>query len=166
MATRPTVRRPLRKAAVVLALCVWAEAACAQDAGPIVLPDPSQDVPLGEAELLAAFTDRTHRGTYTFKRPKIETFAFEERTTADGRTVHRHGDKTDRGTWRVRANVICFDYEDWDARGGRHLACFNIFKQGNCFYHYGLRLGQPGMGGFTARTVHKGDEPDCEPPIA
>lgn len=160
----------MRKLALVIAaLCalpspMLAQTALQPDADGNYLPDPSQDVPLSEDELIAAFTDKTHRGTYNFKRPNIETFAFEETTSADGRTVHVHGEKTDRGTWRVRENVICFDYVDWDAAGGRHLACFNIFKRGNCYYHYGLALGRPGLGGsFTARSVHAGETPDCEP---
>ncbi|MGB3455036.1 MAG: hypothetical protein WBA35_01635, partial [Litorimonas sp.] len=57
------------------------------------LPDPTQETPLSEAELEAAFSGMTHRGTYNFRRPNIDTFAFEETTNADGRTVHRHGDK-------------------------------------------------------------------------
>ena len=127
------------------------------------LPDPRVDVPLDGAELSEAFTNRTHRGSYSFRRPNIGTFAFEETTTDDGRTVHVHGDKTDLGTWRVRANVICFVYEDWDSRSGQHTACFNIYKRGNCFYHYNLPRGRVGAGRFTARSVHKGETPDCEP---
>ncbi|GLQ19152.1 hypothetical protein ACFFUB_12110 [Algimonas porphyrae] len=127
------------------------------------LPDPSQEVPLSEAQLLAAFSDKTHRGTYNFKRPEIDTFAFVETTTSDGRTRHVHGDKVDTGTWRVKANVICFSYINWD--GGTHNACFNIFQRGNCYYHYGLNVnGLAGMGGsFTARSVHEGETPECEP---
>ena len=54
-------------------------------------PDPSQEAPLNQAELIEAFSDKTHRGAYTFKRPNIDTFAFEETTTSDGRTVHIMG---------------------------------------------------------------------------
>ena len=127
------------------------------------LPDPSQEMPLDEAQLIAAFTDKTHRGTYNFKRPEIDTFAFAERTTADGRTRHQHGDKVDVGTWRVRRNVICFEYEEW-TEGSNHIACFNIFRRGNCYYHYALRARGFGVGGaFTARSVHEGETPECEP---
>ena len=153
-------------AALATALPAQADEPLQPDADGNYLPDPRQDVPLNEADLLAAFTDKTHFGTYSFKRRDIDTFAFRETTTSDGRTVHVHGTKTDRGTWRVRANVICFDYEDWDAAGGRHLACFNIFKRGNCYYHYGLRSGPMGRGSFTARSVHEGESPTCDPPIA
>lgn len=125
------------------------------------LPDPSQDVPLDEDALMAAFSDKTHRGTYNFKRPNIDSFAFEETTTSDGKTRHEHGDKVDLGTWRVKANVICFHYTNWD--GGTHDACFNIYVKGNCYYHYGLRSGLGG-GAFTARSVHAGETPECEPP--
>ncbi|MEL6687003.1 MAG: hypothetical protein AAFP97_05225 [Pseudomonadota bacterium] len=126
-------------------------------------PDPRLELPLNEAELRAAFSDKTHRGTYTFSRPNIDTFAFEETTTSDGRTVHKHGDAVDTGTWRVMANVICFRYENYN--GGIHNACFNIYKRGNCFYHYGLNSAFGG-GDFTARSVHEGEIPECEPPMS
>lgn len=124
------------------------------------LPDPKQEIPLTGQELLEAFSDKTHRGTYNFKRANIDTFAFVETTTADGRTIHTHGDKVDTGTWRVMANVICFKYDNWS--GGESNFCFNIYKRGNCFYHYGLN----GGGGFSARTIHEGEIPECEPPMS
>lgn len=128
------------------------------------LPDTRQETPLGEDELLAAFSGKTHRGTYNFKRKDIETFAFEETTSADGRTHHQHGDTLDTGTWRVKENVICFTYDNWD--GSTNRFCFNIYKRGNCFYHFGLNTWQGGLtGNFTARSVHAGEIPDCEPAI-
>jgi len=151
-----------------LLLCATPLAASAQEAqlqpdeNGDFLPDPTQETPLGEQELLAAFSGQTHRGTYNFKRVDIETFAFTETTSADGTTHHRHGDKIDIGTWRVKRNVICFVYEDWDNGVNQH--CFNVFKRGNCFYHFGLRSGSGGLGGaFTARSVHADETPDCEP---
>ncbi len=165
-----TVPRLLRKSAALSFALVLATPALAQDSPRLepdadgnYLPDTRYEEPLNEAELLAAFSDKTHRGTYNFKRKDIETFAFEETTTSDGRTVHRHGDKIDRGTWQVRANVICFEYVDWDAAGGSHFACFNIYKRGNCYYHYGLGGFAFGGGSFTARSVHAGETPNCEP---
>ncbi|MEM7729900.1 MAG: hypothetical protein AAF311_11600 [Pseudomonadota bacterium] len=127
------------------------------------LPDPSRETPLSGQELMDAFSGMTHRGTYNFKRPNIDTFAFVETTSADGTTRHVHGDKVDTGTWRVMANVICFNYDNWD--GGTHRACFNIFQRGNCYYHFGLRSGL-GAGSFTARSVHAGEIPECEPPMS
>ncbi|GHA83604.1 hypothetical protein GCM10009069_03630 [Algimonas arctica] len=124
------------------------------------LPDPSQELPLGEDQLRAAFSDKTHRGTYNFKRPNIDSFAFMETTKSDGTTRHTHGDKVDVGTWKIMANVICFHYTNWD--GGTHDACFNVFQKGNCYYHYGLRSGFGGA--FTARSVHADETPECEPP--
>lgn len=126
------------------------------------LPDPARELPLSEDQLLAAFSDRTHRGTYNFKRPNIDSFAFVETTTSDGKTNHAHGDKVDVGTWKVMSNVICFHYTNWDGTT-THNACFNIFQKGNCYYHYGLRSGFGG-GAFTARSVHAGETPECERP--
>ena len=157
---------PLRKLLPLLAgFALIASPALAED-GPWqpnadgeYLPDPSQEVPLSEEELIEAFSDKTHRVTYNLKRQNIESFAFEETTTSDGKTRHIHGDKVDTGTWRVKANVICFSYDNWN--GGTETFCFNIYKRGNCFYHYGLNSG----GNFSARTVHAGEIPDCEPSI-
>lgn len=150
---------------IVIALVTVSTPIVAQDTGDdyaLEMPDVSQVTPLNEADLLAAFTDKTHQGTYNFRRPNIDTFEFEETTTSDGRTRHVHGPKVDTGTWRVKANVICFHYEGWQGELD-HFACFNIYKQGNCFYHYGLSGFGRGGGNFTARSVHKGDVPDCVP---
>ena len=127
------------------------------------LPDPARELPLSEEQLLAAFSDKTHRGTYNFKRPNIDSFAFVETTKSDGTTHHAHGDKVDLGTWEVRSNVICFHYTNWDGTT-THNACFNIYQKGNCYYHYGLRSGLGG-GAFTARSVHAGEIPECERPL-
>lgn len=126
------------------------------------LPDRSQEMPLSGDELTAVFADKTHRGTYNFKLREIDSFAFVETTKADGTTRHMQGDKIDVGTWKVMANVICFHYTNWD--GGTHDACFNVYQKGNCYYHFGLRSGFGGSGEFTARSVHEGEIPECEPP--
>ncbi|WP_298912812.1 hypothetical protein [uncultured Algimonas sp.] len=121
------------------------------------MPDPRTEAPLDEEALRAAFSGQTHLGTYNFKRPEIDTFSFRETTSANGTTRHYHGDKIDTGTWRIMSNVICFTYDNWN--GGIHRACFNIFQRGNCYYHYALNQN----GNFTARSVHAGETPDCEP---
>lgn len=157
----------MRKSLLITAVLFASSPAIAQDrVAPMVpdadgnfLPDPTQEVPLGEDDLIAAFSGKTHRGTYTFERRDIDTFAFEETTSADGQTRHIHGDRVDLGTWRVRANVICFTYEDFDS--GPPIHCFNIYQRGNCYYHYGVSSGSGGS--FTARSVHDGEIPDCEP---
>lgn len=166
----------LRYALITLAITAYPALTHAQDVPPNLplsnapmtpnldgdfLPNPSQELPLNEDQLRAAFSDKTHRGTYNFKRPNIDSFAFVETTKSDGTTRHTHGDKVDVGTWKVMANVICFHYTNWD--GGTHDACFNVFQKGNCYYHYGLNSGFGG-GSFTARSVHAGEVPECEPP--
>ncbi len=174
MTKNPTVSLPLRSLFAFLVLLCLSAPAFAQADGAMVpnedgdyLPDTRQQEPLSEAELIEAFTDKTHLGTYNFQRRDIGTIAFEETTTADGRTIHRQGTKVDSGTWRVRANVICFEYEDFSQNGRRDLFCFNIYKVGNCYYHYGLGIGRGGFGlrggNFTARSVHAGETANCQP---
>lgn len=163
----------LRDSLIILALAATPTLAQSQDVEPNLpmvpnidgdfLPNPAQELPLSEGQLTAAFSDKTHRGTYNFKRPNIDSFAFVETTKSDGTTHHAHGDKVDTGTWEIMANVICFHYVNWDG-STTHNACFNIFQKGNCYYHYGLRSGFGGRGEFTARSVHAGETPECEPP--
>jgi hypothetical protein len=122
-------------------------------------PDVTQDTPLSEAELTDVFTGQTHRGTYNFMRREIPTFAFTETTRENGRAHHVQGERVDDGDWAIYGNRICFTYDTLDFQG----SCFHIFQVGNCYYHYSLRADENGRGRFTARSVIKGERPNCEP---
>ncbi|WP_409433854.1 hypothetical protein ACJ3XI_04930 [Litorimonas sp. RW-G-Af-16] len=138
-----------------------ASPAAAQD-DMMEIPDAATSTPLSEDELTRVFTDQTHRGTYNFQRKDVNTFSFTERTTKDGRTRHVHGDKVDTGDWRIGGDLICFNYETAVNFG----ACFHIYQQGNCYYHYVLDRNAPNGGRFTARTVIAGERPSCEPSMS
>lgn len=122
-------------------------------------PDIEQDTPLSSAELTSVFKGQKHLGSYNFLTREIATFAFEETTLADGSILHVQEDKVDTGQWTIIGNTICYDYDDPALR----QACFKIYAQGNCYYHYQVSTeGRPQFG-FTARSVIAGQTPNCEP---
>ena len=126
------------------------------------LPDVTSDTPLSETELLSTFNGQTHRGSYNFQRKNIRTFAFEETTSNDGSIRHVQGDRIDTGEWFVEETEICYQYDAEDL----NPACFEIYQRGNCYYHYQKSVRGIARNGFTARTVIKGEEPDCAPHIS
>ena len=123
------------------------------------MPDVSQDAPLTESELTATFKGQIHRGSYNFIRRDMDTFSFEEETRADGGIRHVQGARIDTGTWVIKDTQICYTYDADDL----NPACFEIYQRGNCYYHYQKSVRGISRAGFTARSVIKGEEPDCAP---
>jgi len=132
------------------------------------MPDPAIDMPLTQAELTAVFKGQTHRGTYSFQRPSFKSFGFEETTTIDGGVQHVQDAHTDTGHYKIKDNQICYSY-DPNERGEFaqfNPICFNIYQRGNCYYHYQRSVQNKSVRGFTARSVIKGDTPNCAPQIS
>jgi len=125
-------------------------------------PDPTSDVPLSESELTTVFKGQTHRGSYNFIRRNIKSFSFEETTSTDGSIRHVQGKRIDTGEWFVEESEICYHYDADDL----NPACFEIYQRGNCYYHYQKSVRGIDREGFTARSVIKGEEPDCAPRIS
>jgi len=142
------------KASVVGTICFAATASAQMN-----VPDVSQDVPLSETELTVTFKGQIHRGSYNFIRRDMDTFSFEEETLSDGSIRHVQGTRIDTGTWSVNDTQICYLYDADDL----NPACFEIYQRGNCYYHYQKSVRGMGREGFTARSVIKGEEPDCAP---
>ena len=144
-------------------LLAFASPSFAQEAiGPDdYMPDVTAEDPLTEEELYTVFSGQTHRGTYTFLSRDITTFAFEEETAADGSVVHIQQQRVDTGSWAVTGNIICYDYDDPELL----QACFNIYARGNCYYHFQVSVTGRPQTGFTARSVIKGEVPNCEPSL-
>ena len=126
------------------------------------MPDVNEDIPLSEAELYATFEGQTHRGSYNFQRRNIKTYGFEETTADDGSIRHIQENRIDTGDWFIEDSEICYDYDADDL----NPACFEIYQRGNCYYHYQKSVRGIARTGFTARTVIKGEEPDCAPRIS
>ncbi|WP_298912810.1 hypothetical protein [uncultured Algimonas sp.] len=136
-------------------LCVTTAVAQVEAIDPYGPPDPAVEVPLEGEALTALFMDKTHRGYYQFGDWDDADPAFVERMNADGTTVHERDGVVSPGTWRARANVVCFAYEDLD--GG----CFNMYQRGNCYY--AMSASSQTM---IAVSVLDGETPDCEPSYA
>lgn len=134
---------------------VFGSAAAAQ----LDTPDITEDVPLSETELTNVFKGQTHRGSYSFIRREMTTFSFEESTLADGSISHTQGTRIDTGKWSIKDTQICYLYDADDL----NPACFEIYQRGNCYYHYQKSVRGTDREGFTARSVIKGEEPDCAP---
>ncbi len=132
------------------------------------LPDVTVDTPLSESELTEVFSGQTHRGTYSFKRKNFTSFGFTETTRADGTTHHVQQGRVDSGTWDITKDRLCFSYEDNDHSQFSRFnpICFKIYQRGNCYYHYQISVRGVPNAGFTARSVLKGERPNCEPSLA
>jgi len=128
----------------------------------INMPDVVNDTPLSETELLTVFKGQTHRGSYNFKRRDIDTFAFEETTYENGDIRHIQGERKDTGDWSVIDNQICYRYD----ADNLLPACFEIYQRGNCYYHFQKTVNGLTYEKFTARSVIKGDNPDCAPHVS
>ena len=144
---------------IMISLCFSGFAAQAQTTN---MPEPDHDTPLSNSELSAVFDGQTHRGSYNFRRKDIDTFAFEETTKSGGDIRHVQGGRVDTGDWSLTGNRICYRY---DAEG-LLPACFEIYQRGNCYYHYQKTINGVALESFTARSVIKGDHPDCAPQIS
>lgn len=146
---------------ILIAFLFASESSFAQLASPLddFLPDIEFETPLEEAQLYEVFQGKTHRGTYNFLAREFKTYAFEEETAKDGSIVHIQEHQVDTGQWTITGNVICYDYDDPAISTG----CFKIYSRGNCYYHYNVsNNGRPAFG-FSARSVIKGERPNCEP---
>jgi len=131
-------------------------------------PDPASDTPLSESELIAVFKGQTHRGTYSFKRVNFKTYGFEEMTDSEGNIKHTQDGHVDTGFYNIIEDQICYNYDE-NERGEFsrfNPICFNIFQRGNCYYHFQRSVQNRPVTGFTARSVIKGDNPDCAPQIS
>ena len=120
------------------------------------------NTPLQSGELRAAFLGQTHVGFYRFDSANIPTRSFSETTFKNGRVEHTQGGEVLTGQWVIRKNQICYTYDNvWQSQ-----LCFDMYRVGNCYYHYLATQGPRPMKLWTARSSLKGESPDCEPSIA
>jgi len=131
-------------------------------------PDPASDTPLSETELIAVFKGQTHRGTYSFKRINFQSYGFEETTDSEGNIKHIQDGHTETGFYNIIEDQICYNYDQNERSdfSESNPICFNIFQRGNCYYHYQRSVNNNPVSGFTARSVIKGDNPDCAPQVS
>lgn len=117
---------------------------------------------LTDDELVAAFSGKTHYGTYKEFREKTGTSSYTEHTKADGTTIYKEGDMVLKGKWKAVGDRVCFRYEE-EIQG---VHCFIIFEAGTCLYGY-----NPGNVNFNgpispnywnAKSIRKGDVSTCD----
>ena len=135
----------------------------------VSLPDIENDAPLTEESLISAFKGQTHRGTYSFKRQNFRSFGFEETTKKDGTLEHVQDNHKETGTYEIKDDLICYTYDENERGEFAQLnpICFNIYQRGNCYYHYSRSIRNNTVTNrFSARSVIKGESPDCAPHIS
>lgn len=153
---RARILAKLNFAALLFALAISSPARADDN-----LPDLSKAKPLTAAQLEAVFRGKTHRGSYNFIRKNFTSYGFEETTFADGTLEHIQSKKNEAGVWEINTSddLICYLYIHSPSR---HI-CFSIYQLGNCYYHYQRSVAGRPVKGFTARSVIKGEVPDCAP---
>ena len=115
--------------------------------------------------LLAEFMGTTHEGAYNFTPEGEPGRYYIEEHHEDSRTTYTEGDITTDGIWMIMRNQLCFQYRSNQMAGG----CFRVYKVGNCFYYYQDSIpensGEINRDYWTARSVKKGEAPNCDPVV-
>ena len=126
---------------------------------------PSANRLIGE-DLRSAFYGKTHSGAYNFTEKGQPTRFYEEAHKDDGRVSYSENGRVDPGTWLIIKDTLCFLYDAADMPGG----CFRVYRVENCYYFYSDRnievQDELDRDYWTARSVIKGEQPQCEASIS
>lgn len=126
---------------------------------------PNANRVMGE-DLVAAYKGVTHDGAYNFSRDGEPRRFYIETTGEDGRTSYRENGLQETGDWFIKQDALCFTYDASSMSGG----CFRVYNVGNCYYYYSdtivLRSDELDQDYWTARSVKKGEAPNCEPGLS
>jgi len=126
---------------------------------------PNANRLLGD-DLRASFKGKTHSGAYNFTEKGEPTRFYEEAHSADGRINYSENGRKDPGTWLILKDTLCYLYDAADMPGG----CFRVYRVENCYYFYSdqniERRDELDRDYWTARSVHKGEQPQCEASIS
>ena len=152
----------LRLFVIVIALGLSANA-WAQSQKTDIRPNANRVV--GDA-LLNSFMGVTHEGAYNFTDDGEPTRYYAETHHKSGKTTYIEGDINTVGAWIIRKEVLCFVYPDIDMSGG----CFRVYQVGNCYYYYNDAIpefdDELDRNYWTARSVKRGERPNCEPNVS
>lgn len=117
-------------------------------------------------DLRAQFEGITHNGAYNFTFEGRGLNNYSEMHYPDGRVVYQEDDLKAEGVWFINRNNVCFVYENSAMTGG----CFRVYKVANCYYYYSDQIremeGELDRDYWTARSVHKGQAPECDSAIS
>lgn len=120
---------------------------------------------MGDA-LKAEYSGVTHKGAYNFTQDGDPRQFYTETTRADGTAAYSELNIQSGGTWSVNNDTLCFQYKNQDMTGG----CFRVYRVGNCYYYYSdtvlLRRDELDRDYWTARSVKRGETPNCEPGVS
>ena len=126
---------------------------------------PNANRLIGE-ELHSAFNGKSHSGAYNFTEKGQPTRFYEERHNHDGRVSYTENGRNDPGAWIIMKDMMCYLYDAPDMPGG----CFRVYRVENCYYFYTSqnieRQDELDRDYWTARSVHKGEQPQCEASIS
>ncbi len=119
-----------------------------------------------DAELRAVFHETMVLSEYrTFKGINDKSYDFTEYHHGDGSTDYiEKGSKSEKGRWNiVGSDKICYRYPTTDAFSQTY--CFFIYRQGKCYYQYGLTemtiYGPRSWDLWVSRFVRKGEGGVC-----
>lgn len=117
-------------------------------------------------ELRSSFMGKTHSGAYNFTEKGEPTRFYEEFHKTDGRIAYSENGRDDPGTWLIMKDTMCYLYDAGDMPGG----CFRVYRVENCYYFYSSqnveRQDELDRDYWTARSVIKGEQPQCEASIS
>jgi hypothetical protein len=126
---------------------------------------PNANRLIGE-ELRDAFKGHTHSGAYNFTDKGQPTRFYEEIHGSNGRISYTENGRNDPGKWQILKDLMCYQYDASDMPGG----CFRVYRVENCFYFYSSQnielRDELDRDYWTARSVHKGEQPQCEAAIS
>jgi len=126
---------------------------------------PNANRLLGD-NLRTSFKGKTHSGAYNFTEKGQPTRFYEETHQDNGRISYTENGRNDPGTWLILQDTLCYLYDASDMPGG----CFRVYRVENCYYFYSdqnvKRQDELDRDYWTARSVHKGEQPQCEASIS
>ena len=155
--------RALFRLLILALVFLWPLSAHAQTQDTDIRPFANQ---LDGEQIKSIFSGVVMDGAYNFGRNgKAQSFYIEDHR-ADGTLIYEEDGEKNPGRWFVRQNTLCFTYPSKRLSGG----CFRVYQVKNCFYFYSSRLvaseSELGTDFWTARSVRKGEAPNCEAAIS
>ena len=113
-------------------------------------------------ELRASFSGQTHDGAYNFSTTGEPGQHYEESHAPGGDVLYSERGTTADGLWDIYKDTLCYAYTNTHMTGG----CFRVYRVANCYYFYSAQITEAkdeiNRDYWTARSVIKGETPECE----
>jgi len=113
-------------------------------------------------QIIEEYTNTTQSGMYSWTREGGPVSFSEDHLDNTITTYNEFGreDFTIKGVWIVKKDIICYYYSDWRINPKN---CFNVLKNGNCYYHYSSPHPQEN---WNSVGFNENETPTCVPPIS